>query len=71
MKKQNKKSSIRNWMLENIEEFVDEKTGEVDCTDMVETWDREVCDGEQTLDGDHIAWSIAVEVAEIFGKEKS
>ena len=69
MKKQNK-SSIRNWMLEHIEEFIDENTGEVNCTDMVEGWDREISDGEQTLNPDHIAWDIAVEVEKFFVKEQ-
>lgn len=50
-------------MRANVARFVDGKTGEVDATLMVETWDIETQDGAATLDGDHPAWDVAVEVA--------
>ena len=54
---------IRKWMTANVADFVDE-CGEVNCTLMVETWDSECSDGESTLDSNHIAWDIAVKVAD-------
>lgn len=55
---------IRGWMYRNLETFVYAKTGEVDCTAMVEAWDRECASGGDTLDPDHVAWEIAAELAE-------
>lgn len=54
--------AIRAWMLANADRFEDRKTGELDCTGMVEAWDRETGDGGRTLDTDHPAWEIAVRV---------
>lgn len=53
---------IRAWMNRNVGRFVDPRTGEVDCTSMVEAWDRETGDGGRTLDPDHPAWDVAVRV---------
>lgn len=55
---------IYKWMIENVENFRDRKTGEINCTKMVEAWDDEEGDGTETLDELHPAWDIAVDVAE-------
>lgn len=57
---------IRAWMKANVVDFVDNYTGEVNCTELVEAWDRDQADGAATLDPTHIAWVIAVEVATDF-----
>lgn len=57
------KAPIRRWMLANVDRFIDRRTGEIDCTSMVETWDNETQNGGVTTDPDHIAWDVAVEVA--------
>lgn len=59
-------SDIREWMIENVESFRDPITDEVGCTEMVEVWDFECASGDDTLDSDHPAWYIAVEVASEF-----
>lgn len=51
----------------SVHRFVDE-CGEVNCTDMVEEWDRQCSTGEATLDEQHPAWDLAVTVAEEFEK---
>lgn len=48
----------------NVDNFIDNSTGEVNCTALVEAWDRQCDSGEATLDENHIAWEVAVEVAE-------
>lgn len=53
---------IRAWMRAHVGRFEDRKTGEIDCTAMVETWDREMSNGKSTVDTDHPAWDIAVRV---------
>lgn len=53
---------IKRWMLENHKRFIDRRTGELDCTTMVEVWDIENDQLGETLDSTHIAWDIAVEV---------
>jgi len=53
------RSSIRRWMLTNMEDYRDRRTGELNLTDMVEAWDRACADGGATLDPDHIAWDVA------------
>lgn len=58
------KAAIRHWMRANADRFVDRRTGEVDCTRMVEAWDHETQDGGVTTDPDHEAWAVAVEVSE-------
>lgn len=63
------KAEIRNWMKSNLADYIDE-CDEVNCTAMVEAWDRECADGGATLDPNHIAWEIAVEVAEAHEKQK-
>lgn len=55
---------IRRWMRANNERFVDRKTGEVNMTEMVETWDREQSTGGSTLDTNHVAWDVATEFVE-------
>lgn len=55
--------NIRSWMVNNVGRFVDE-CDEVNATEMVETWDRECAQGGDTLDPDHVAWEVAVRVAE-------
>jgi hypothetical protein len=54
---------IRRWMKTYVENYVDE-CGEVNCTRMVEDWDSSCGTGEDTLNSDHIAWDIAVKVAD-------
>lgn len=56
-------SEIKRWMRRNVSRFVDASCGEVNCTEMVEAWDREASTGSATLDADHIAWECAVDVA--------
>lgn len=63
-------ADIRRWMKNNVNEFVDE-CNEINCTAMVEAWDDECGSGEETLDPDHEAWGIAVEVSEWFEKSSS
>ena len=50
---------IRRWMVLHKEEFRDNRTGEINLTELVEDWDRTCADGEATLDPDHIAWDVA------------
>lgn len=56
--------AIRSWMRAHAREFADPRTGEINCTALVEEWDRSCADGGATLDPDHPAWEIAVEVAD-------
>jgi hypothetical protein len=57
-------TEIRRWMHRNSTRFTDRKTGEVNMTEMVEAWDREVSTGGSTLDSNHVAWDIATEFVE-------
>lgn len=57
------RQQIVRWMRAHKAEHVDRLTGEVNLTALVEEWDRACADGGATLDRDHIAWDIAVEVA--------
>lgn len=57
-------------MKMNVIHFVDPKTGEVDCSSMVEEWDCENSTGDSTLDPDHSSWDIAFEVAEAYESER-
>ncbi len=61
---------IRAWMFRNVEQFVDE-CGEVNCTRMVEAWDDECASGEVTLDIEHVAWEVAVDVAFQYGERNN
>lgn len=61
------KSTIRAWMRLNAADHTDGRTGEVNCTSLVEAWDAEKGSGEETLDPDHPAWEVAVEVARAAG----
>ena len=60
---QTARTAIRTWMRRYARRFIDSNTGELNCTAMVEAWDRECADGAVTLDPDHDAWDIAVLVA--------
>ena len=55
---------IRIWMTSHAAEYIDEETGDIDATLLVEGWDNEVMDGETTLDEDHVAWVIAAAVVD-------
>ena len=54
---------IKRWMVANVADHTDRKTGEVNCTSLVEAWDYTMSDGGVTTDPDHEAWTIATEVA--------
>ncbi len=51
-------------MNNNKSRFVDSKTGELNHSLMVETWDQECSSGVATLRSDHVAWEIAAEIKE-------
>lgn len=61
---------IRKWMKAHVGNYVDE-CNEVNATKLVEAWDAECGDGEETLDPDHIAWDIAAELAEEYDNERT
>ena len=64
-KKRKAKSSniaIRKWMKANYVDHIDPLTNEINATSLVEAWDHACADGSQTLDPNHIAWDIAVDV---------
>lgn len=61
------RSQIAAWMQRNAADYRDKSTGEINLTAMVEGWDSACADGGATLDPDHIAWDIAVSVAERAG----
>ena len=54
---------IRAWMVRNVDRFVDRTCDVVNATKMVEAWDQEIGTGEETLDSEHVAWEVAIEVA--------
>lgn len=56
------RARIKKWMKDNKNRFIDPYTGEINMTEMVETWDNECASGEDTYDEDHIAWEIAAEL---------
>jgi hypothetical protein len=58
------RAQIARWMRDHVADHVDGVTDEVNCTTLVEEWDCECADGGATLDPDHVAWEVAVEVAE-------
>lgn len=60
-------NQIKNWMKIYVENYVDE-CDEVNCTRMVEDWDISCGTGSETLDPNHIAWDIAVEIANQYEK---
>jgi hypothetical protein len=53
---------IRRWMLAHGTEHIDNRTNELNMTSLVEAWDEAEGTGEETLDENHIAWEIAVDV---------
>ena len=57
------KASIRSWMRRNLEAYRNRQTGEVNMTTLVEGWDSECADGAETMDSNHPAWDVAVELA--------
>jgi hypothetical protein len=62
------KASIKRWMRNCLVCGigvcpVDQETGEVNTTLLVEQWDNECASGSDTLDPLHVAWDIAIEVA--------
>lgn len=61
---------IRRWMIANVDRFIDD-CNEVNTTLMVETWDCEMSDGGVTSDPDHMAWDVAVWVAEVEDKRRA
>ncbi len=65
MKLSSQGRSIYGWMIRNADRFIDQRTGEVNATRMVEAWDNETQTGSVTLDSDHEAWDVAVKVADI------
>jgi hypothetical protein len=58
------RTQIRKWMLNNAERFMDRHTGEINCTALTEAWDSETQNGAVTLDPDHVAWDVAVQVSD-------
>ena len=65
------RAQIARWMRDHVVDHVDGVTGEVNCTALVEEWDRECAGGGATLDPDHVAWEVAVEVAEAHEKRRA
>lgn len=55
--------AIRVWMKANVRHHRDSITREVNTTSLVEAWDSEFGNSEETLDSNHPAWEIAGEVA--------
>lgn len=53
---------IAAWMRSRKSEHIDD-CGDVNLTSLVEAWDSACSTGCATLDSEHPAWSIAVEVA--------
>jgi len=53
---------IKAWMSANRDDFIDARTGEINLTGLVEAWDSAEGTGDETLDEDHPAWGIAVEI---------
>jgi len=56
------RTAILRWMKRNAEDHRDQRTGEINYTTLVEQWDRDCSTGEATMDSDHPAWEIALEV---------
>ena len=54
---------IKKWMLFNADRFME--SGELNLTKIVEAWDIECDSGEATVDSDHPAWEVALEVSNI------
>ena len=62
--------AILRWMRNNVEDYIDTQTGEINCTSMVEAWDSEESTGSATLDDpQHIAWDVAATVAGEYEKK--
>jgi hypothetical protein len=54
------RGAIGKWMRANLERFRDKRTGEVNTTLLVETWDIECATGSDTLDPNHVAWDLVL-----------
>ena len=57
-------NDIRSWMLANAHKHIDPKTREVDMTALVEDWDRSCASGKDTMNTEHEAWYVAVDVCD-------
>jgi len=57
-------TKILSWMRANAKDHIDPKTGELNCTALVEAWDAAEGTGKETLQHSHPAWDLAVEIAE-------
>lgn len=57
------KAAIARWMRAHLEDHRDRVTGEVNSTSLVEEWDVACATGGDTLDPNHLAWDVAVEVS--------
>lgn len=57
---------IKNWMKANVEDNLQDNGWEVNCTALVENlaWNSGLVDSNILDDSTHIAWDIAVDVAE-------
>lgn len=55
-------AQIKRWMLAHLKEFLD-SCNEVNCTAMVESWDRACSSGDSTMNPEHPAWEIAGAIA--------
>ncbi len=54
--------TIRGWMQMHVMDHVDASTGEINRTSLVEAWDHAEGTGDETLDPNHDAWDIALDV---------
>jgi hypothetical protein len=54
--------AIKTWMYAHLHEHIDKQTNELNCTSLVEAWDSECSTGNETLDMNHIAWDIAIDI---------
>ncbi len=65
------RKEIVDFMRREAREHIDPKTGEVNCTSLVEAWDASEGTGSETIDDPHHpAWEIAVTVAEEIEESK-
>jgi hypothetical protein len=55
---------IRAWMNANVRQYVDEDCNLVNMTLLVEAWDSECSTGISTLDNNHPAWDIVLDIAQ-------
>ena len=55
--------NIRKWMIENINDYIDHKTGELNCTSISVDCAYHLDHNEWIDDDDHIMWDIAVDIS--------